>query len=73
VALVLNTLAADAKFPAYMEMTVQLAASQGVIAAGRSSGARGALAHVRASTVLYLPDDDVGAILGRRRAPLLPP
>lgn len=66
VALILNTLSADEKYPSYMEMTLQLASSQGLVSSSRSGGAKSALGHLKTTTTLHIPDDDVGAILGRR-------
>ena len=53
------------QYASYMETTLQLAANQGVVLPPRSSAAKSALAGIKASLTLYLPDDDVGAILGR--------
>jgi predicted RNA-binding protein YlqC (UPF0109 family) len=67
VALILNTLSADDKFVAYMELTLQLAATQGLVPAPRAHAAgRSPLASARAHLVVALPDEDVGAILGKR-------
>jgi len=66
VALILNTLSMHEQYASYMETTLQLATNQGVVLPPRSSAAKSVLASVRASLTLYLPDDDVGAILGRR-------
>jgi hypothetical protein len=49
-----------------MELTLQLASTQGLIPAMRSSGARSALAPVKAQLQLWLLDEDVGAVLGKR-------
>jgi RNA-binding protein Nova len=59
-------LSADDKFGSYMELTLQLASTQGLIPAMRSSGARSALAPVKAQLQLWLLDEDVGAVLGKR-------
>lgn len=66
VALILNTLSMHEQYAAYMETTLQLATNQGVVMPPRSSSAKSVLASVRATLQLYLSDDDVGAILGRR-------
>lgn len=49
-----------------METTLQLATSQGVVLPPRSSAAKNVLSNLQASLTLMLPDDDVGAILGRK-------
>jgi RNA-binding protein Nova len=66
VALILNTLSADEKFPAYMDLTLQLAATQGLIPAVRASSGRSALATAKAQLLMALMDEDVGAILGKK-------
>jgi len=66
VALILNTLSMADQFASYMETTLQLATNQGVVLPPRSSAAKSVLSGVRASLTLFLPDDDVGAILGRK-------
>eukprot|EP00877_Chromochloris_zofingiensis_P007544 jgi/Chrzof1/3042/Cz12g09120.t1 len=64
VALILNTLSADEKFPAYMDLTLQLAATQGLIPAVRSG--KSALGNAKAQLLMALMDEDVGAILGKK-------
>lgn len=49
-----------------METTLQLATNQGVVLPPRSAASKNVLAGVRAALTLYLNDDDVGAILGRK-------
>ncbi|GFH17824.1 uncharacterized protein HaLaN_14532, partial [Haematococcus lacustris] len=66
VALVLNTLSMHEGFASYMETTLQLATNQGVVLPLRSSTTKSVLTQVRASLTLWLPNDDVGAILGRK-------
>lgn len=66
VALILNTLSMHEQYAAYMDTTLQLATNQGVVMPPRSSSAKSVLSGVRATLQLYLSDDDVGAILGRR-------
>mmetsp|Transcript_21751 Transcript_21751/g.47541 ORF Transcript_21751/g.47541 Transcript_21751/m.47541 type:complete len:329 (+) Transcript_21751:113-1099(+) len=66
VALILNTLSTHEGYATYMETTLQLASTQGVVLPPRSSAAKSVLASVRASLTLFLSDDDVGAILGRK-------
>uniref|UniRef100_A0A7S3QLL1 K Homology domain-containing protein n=1 Tax=Dunaliella tertiolecta TaxID=3047 RepID=A0A7S3QLL1_DUNTE len=66
VALILNTLSLHEQFASYMETTMQLATNQGVVLPPRSSATKNVLAQVRSQLTLYLPDDDVGAILGRK-------
>lgn len=66
VALILNTLSCHEHFPAYMETTLQLATNQGVVLPPRSTASKSVMAGIRASLTLYLSDEDVGAILGRK-------
>lgn len=66
VALILNTLSLHEQYASYMETTLQLATNQGVVLPPRSAAAKNVLANVRAQTSLFLPDDDVGAVLGRK-------
>lgn len=54
------------QYASYMETTLQLATSQGVVLPPRSSAAKNVLSNLQASLTLMLPDDDVGAILGRK-------
>ncbi len=53
-------------YSSYMDTTLQLATSQGVVLPPRSSAAKSVLSSVKASLTFFLPDDDVGAILGRK-------
>lgn len=66
VALILNTLSINEEYASYMETTMQLATNQGVVLPPRSSATKNVLNNVRSSLTLYLADDDVGAILGRK-------
>lgn len=66
VALILNTLSADDKFGAYMDLTLQLASTQGLIPAVRSNTRQSTLSNARAVLTMALLDEDVGAILGKR-------
>ncbi|GBF92113.1 hypothetical protein Rsub_04460 [Raphidocelis subcapitata] len=66
VALILNTLSADDKFSAYMDLTLQLASTQGLIPAVRASTRQSTLSNARAVLTMALLDEDVGAILGKR-------
>lgn len=66
VALILNTLSMHEGYAAYMESTLQLAQSQGVVLPPRSSATKSVLSQVKATLTLFLPDDDIGAILGRK-------
>lgn len=66
VALILNTLSMHEHFASYMETTLQLATNQGVVLPPRSTASKSILAGTRASLTLYLSDEDVGAILGRK-------
>jgi RNA-binding protein Nova len=50
----------------YMESTLQLANSQGVVLPHRSMNSKSVLSGYRASLTLYLPDEDVGAVLGKK-------
>ena len=59
-------LSSDEKYGAYMELTLQLAATQGLTPAARYTPARSSLGQAKCTLMLSLPDDDVGAILGRR-------
>lgn len=54
------------QYGSYMESTLQLATNQGVVLPPRSSAAKNVLTTMRASLSLFLPDDDVGAVLGRK-------
>jgi len=49
-----------------MDLTLQLAATQGLIPAARGTTARSALSAARASLTLALADEDVGAVLGKK-------
>ena len=49
-----------------METTLQLATSQGVVLPPRSSAIKSVLSSVKANLTFFLPDDDVGAILGKK-------
>ncbi|KAG2447266.1 hypothetical protein HYH02_007596 [Chlamydomonas schloesseri] len=71
VALILNTLSMHEGYASYMETTLQLATNQGVVLPPRASSSKNVLATVRASLTLYLPDDDVGAILGKKGSNLV--
>ena len=53
-------------YSAYMDSTLQLATSQGVVLPPRSSASKSVLSSVRSMLTFYLPDDDVGAILGKK-------
>jgi RNA-binding protein Nova len=59
-------LSADDKFGAYMDLTLQLASTQGLIPAVRASARASTLAGARAVLTMALLDEDVGAILGKR-------
>jgi predicted RNA-binding protein YlqC (UPF0109 family) len=59
-------LSADDKFNSYMELTLQLASTQGLIPAVRSSSTKSALANAKAQLQLSLLDEDVGAVLGKK-------
>lgn len=59
-------LSSHEQFGSYMDTTLQLATNQGVVLPPRSTAAKSVLAQVRATLTLHLPDDDVGAILGRK-------
>eukprot|EP00879_Flechtneria_rotunda_P010330 GHRR01010801.1.p1 GENE.GHRR01010801.1~~GHRR01010801.1.p1 ORF type:complete len:142 (+),score=56.68 GHRR01010801.1:275-700(+) len=66
VALILNTLSADDKFSSYMDLTLQLANTQGLIPAVRTSTARSVLANAKVQLLMALQDEDVGAVLGKK-------
>lgn len=66
VALILNTLTMHEQYAAYMESTLHLANNQGVVLPPRSNSSNPILADLKAALSLFIPDDDVGAILGRR-------
>lgn len=66
VALVLNTLSADEKYSTIMEMTIQMANTQGLVPAAGASSSKSAFAGVKSSLTMFLLDEDVGAILGKR-------
>lgn len=66
VALVLNTLSLHDSYGPYMESTLQLANSQGVVLPPRSMSSKSVLSNYRVSFTLYLPDEEVGAVLGRK-------
>lgn len=66
VALILNTLSADDKFNAYMDLTLQLASTQGLVPAVRASTGKSSLSNARAVLTMALLDEDVGAILGKK-------
>ncbi|GAX79930.1 hypothetical protein CEUSTIGMA_g7370.t1 [Chlamydomonas eustigma] len=66
VALILNTLSMHEGYSTYMDTTLQLATSQGVVLPPRSSAAKSVLSSVKAQLTFFLADDDVGAILGRK-------
>lgn len=53
-------------YASYMETTLQLATNQGVVLPPRGSSSKNVLANVRTTLTLHLPDDDVGAILGKK-------
>ncbi|KAG2434147.1 hypothetical protein HXX76_007874 [Chlamydomonas incerta] len=71
VALILNTLSMHEGYASYMETTLQLATNQGVVLPPRASSSKNVLASVRTQLTLYLPDDDVGAILGKKGSNLV--
>jgi len=64
-ALVLNAISTDPKYASYMEATLELAASQGLVGPVRSALGKSPLSQTRTTVVLSLPDADVGAILGK--------
>ncbi|KAG2491828.1 hypothetical protein HYH03_009785 [Edaphochlamys debaryana] len=66
VALILNTLSMHEGYASYMETTLQLATNQGVVLPPRAASSKNVLAAVRTQLTLYLTDDDVGAILGKK-------
>jgi len=49
-----------------MDLTLQLAATQGLIPAVRTASSKSSLAHSRTVMTMSLADDEVGAILGKR-------
>jgi RNA-binding protein Nova len=49
-----------------MDSTLQLASSQGLVLPPRSSAGNNILSQLKTSLTFYLPDDDVGAILGKK-------
>jgi RNA-binding protein Nova len=59
-------LSADDKFGSYMDLTLQLANTQGLIPAVRTSTARSVLAGAKATLLMALQDEDVGAVLGKK-------
>jgi predicted RNA-binding protein YlqC (UPF0109 family) len=59
-------LSADDKFGSYMDLTLQLANTQGLIPAVRTSTARSVLANAKAQLLMALQDEDVGAVLGKK-------
>jgi len=59
-------LSADDKFGSYMDLTLQLANTQGLIPAVRTSTSRSVLANAKAQLLMALPDEDVGAVLGKK-------
>eukprot|EP00798_Chlamydomonas_sp_ICE-L_P005394 gene5394-5616_t len=66
VALVLNTLSLHEGYAPYMDSTLQLASSQGVVLPPRSMNTKSALSNYRATFTLFLPDEEVGAVLGKK-------
>ena len=50
----------------YMDSTLQLAQTQGVVLPPRSAGSKSALSQIKATLILYIPDEEVGAVLGRK-------
>lgn len=66
IALILNTLSMHEHYANYMDSTLQLAQTQGVVLPPRSAGSKSVLAQVKATLILYLPDEEVGAVLGRK-------
>ncbi|EFJ46104.1 hypothetical protein VOLCADRAFT_121094 [Volvox carteri f. nagariensis] len=66
VALILNTLSMHEGYASYMETTLQLATNQGVVLPPRAASSKNVLSNVRTQLTLYLSDDDVGAILGKK-------
>ncbi|PNW72326.1 hypothetical protein CHLRE_16g672750v5 [Chlamydomonas reinhardtii] len=71
VALILNTLSMHEGYASYMDTTLQLATNQGVVLPPRASSSKNVLSAVRTQLTLYLPDDDVGAILGKKGSNLV--
>jgi hypothetical protein len=59
-------LSADDKFGSYMDLTLQLANTQGLIPTVRTSTARSVLANAKAQLLMALQDEDVGAVLGKK-------
>lgn len=53
-------------YAGYMESTLSLATSQGLVLPPRSSATKSVLNALKASLTLTLPDEDVGAILGKK-------
>ena len=53
-------------YSTYMETTLQLATSQGVVLPPRSAAIKSVLSSVKANLTFFLPDEDVGAILGKK-------
>lgn len=49
-----------------MDLTLQLANTQGLIPAVRTSTARSVLANAKAQLLMALQDEDVGAVLGKK-------
>lgn len=66
IALILNTLSMHEHYSAYMDSTLQLAQTQGVVLPPRSSASKSVLSNVKATLTLFLPDEEVGAVLGRK-------
>ena len=64
--LILNTLSMHEHYANYMDSTLQLAQTQGVVLPPRSAGSKSALSQVKATLILYIPDEEVGAVLGRK-------
>lgn len=58
-------------YASYMDTTLQLATNQGVVLPPRASSSKNVLSAVRTQLTLYLPDDDVGAILGKKGSNLV--
>lgn len=58
-------------YASYMETTLQLATNQGVVLPPRAASSKNVLASVRTQLMLYLTDDDVGAILGKKGSNLI--
>jgi RNA-binding protein Nova len=64
-------LSLDPKFGSYMESTLQMATSQGLIGPVKSLMAKSPLTLARTTISMSIPDDDVGAILGKGGQSLL--